>query len=65
MIVLTLTEAEARSINGALTRRVADMMKELVHTEDHTAHEELKATYEDLDRLQRGLAGQISAQPTT
>jgi hypothetical protein len=66
MIIFELTETDARSISGALTRRAADMMKELVHTDDRTMHAELKASYEQLDRLQRDLARLIAtAQPST
>ena len=52
-MILKLTEAEVRSLEGALARRVDDMMKELVHTDDKTAHAELRASYEELEKLQR------------
>lgn len=63
MIDLQLTEVEARKLEGALARRVSDMMNELVHTEDRAAHAELKANYEELEGLQRRLVGMIPRSP--
>lgn len=51
MIVLELTEAEARILEQALTRRAGDMLKELVHTDEHTVHAELRVNYEQLEKL--------------
>lgn len=66
MIVLSLTEAEARSLAGALARRASDMMNELVHTEEHSARAELRARYEELERLQQRLAELTSTtQPSS
>ncbi len=64
MISLELTDQEARNLESALARRVRDMMQELVHTEDRTAHAELKSTYEELDRLHRRVAGLIVPGPS-
>jgi polyhydroxyalkanoate synthesis regulator phasin len=61
-MILRLTEAEARSLEGALSRRVSDMMRELVRTEDHLAHAQLKESYEELERLQRRVAELASAR---
>ena len=60
MIELKLTETEAQKLDGALERRVADMMKELVHTTDRAAHAELRASYEELENLQKRLRSLIS-----
>ena len=64
MISLELTDQEAKKLESALARRVRDMMHELVHTEDRTAHAELKSTYEELDRLHRRVAGLIVPGPS-
>lgn len=61
LITLELTDQDAIKLEGALARRVRDTMQELVHTEDRTAHAELRATYEDLERLHRRVAGLIVA----
>lgn len=61
---LELTDQEAKTLESALARRVRDMMQELVHTEDRTAHAELKSTYEELDRLHRRAAGLIVPGPS-
>jgi len=56
MILFELTEKEARTLDVALARRVGDMMKELVHTDDHAEHEDMRAGYEELERLQQRFA---------
>jgi hypothetical protein len=58
MVVLQLTESEARTLERAVARRVSDMMAELVHTTEHAAHAELRSTYEELERLHRRLSEQ-------
>ncbi len=51
MIVLQLTERESVCLENTVSRRLGEMLKELVHTDDRTAHAELKASYEELERL--------------
>ncbi len=53
MMDLKLNETEGRSLERALARRCAEMMAELVHTTDRTAHAELKTSYEELEALHR------------
>jgi len=60
MITLEFTEAEARELEGAVTRRVTEMMAELVHTSDRTAHAELRADYDELEKLQKRLRTQTA-----
>jgi hypothetical protein len=53
MIDLRLSEKETLCLQSALARRATEMMNELVHTTDRTAHGELKTSYEELEALHR------------
>ncbi len=54
---LRLNDSEGRTLERALGRRCAEMLAELVHTTDRTAHAELKASYEELDTLHKRVKG--------
>jgi len=56
MLDLRLSDGEGRILERALARRAAEMMNELVHTTDRTAHAELKDSYEELDALRKRVA---------
>jgi len=62
MIDLKLSDKEARCLESALARRATEMMNELVHTTDRTAHAELKASYEDIDALYRRVTDVLKVQ---
>jgi len=53
MILMELSTKEGQTLERALDRRAMEMMSELVHTTDRTAHAELKASYEELEVLHR------------
>ena len=53
---LKLTSGEARVLLTALDRRLQELMNEIAHTEDRAFRADLRATYDELERIQRRVA---------
>ncbi len=61
MVDLKLNDREFRTLERTLARRSQEMLNELVHTTDKSAHAELKASFEELEALYSRVKGLAAA----